>query len=192
MTEKRYLLQWGMTWNNLQQIRNSLKQPTTSMKWPETTYNKQETTWNDLQWARNDLRWSTTSKTQPTVTSTYLQQAKKKMQIDQQQADFQIILNIGQMVLFCLFHPTFGCNHSSIVSWRIVVKTECQASPYYHVYFFTGYKIFFLSGFCFKNIHKSQDSRERERLFFQLLSTTSTCFANRLVFSRCIYRRGLK
>ena len=92
MTGKRYLLQWGMTWNNLQQARNSLKQPTTSMKWPETTYNKQETTWNDLQWARNDLKWSTTSKTQPTVTSTYLQQAKKKMQIDQQQADFQIIL----------------------------------------------------------------------------------------------------
>ena len=30
---------------------------------------------------------------------------------------------------------------------------------------------FFLSGFCVKNINKLQESREREKLFFLLLST---------------------
>ena len=54
---------------------------------------------------------------------------------------------------------------------------------------FTGHKIyFFLSGIPVKNIHKSHDSRERERLF---LSTTLTPFANRLVFSVCSNQRNL-
>ena len=60
----------------------------------ETTYNDQEMTWNDLQQARNDLKWPKTSKTTyndlniPTT-------SKEKMQNDQQQADFQIILQYG-------------------------------------------------------------------------------------------------
>ena len=49
---------------------------------------------------------------------------------------------------------------------------------------------FFLFGFPFKNIHESQDSKER-RLFFMLLSNTVTRFANLSVFSVCSYRRGL-
>ena len=77
------------TCNILQQARNDLEQPTTTWKDLEqtrndleTTYNEQETTWNDP---------TSKSKTQPTTTQTYLQQAKKTRN-DQQQADFEIIL----------------------------------------------------------------------------------------------------
>ena len=48
-----------------------------------------------------------------------------------------------------------------------MVKTERQASLYYHVYFQQGIiDLFFLSGFPVENIYKSQNSRERKRLLF--------------------------
>ena len=37
---------------------------------------------------------------------------------------------------------------------------------------------FFLSGFSFTTIHKSQDCRGRGRAFLQLLTTTSSCFTD--------------
>ena len=115
-TKVWYLLKRGTTWNDLQRptrskkqpettysdlqgARNNLKRPTTSKKRPETTYNDlkrpittKKRPGNDLQRARNDLKQPTTSKTQPTTSWTYLQRAKKKTQNDQQQADFEIIL----------------------------------------------------------------------------------------------------
>ena len=79
-----------------------MKRPTTSKKPPETTYNDLERPivnkkqpGNDLQRSRNDLKRPTTSKTQPTTTQTYLQRAKKKKQNNQQQPDFEIILQYG-------------------------------------------------------------------------------------------------
>ena len=39
-------------------------------------------------------------------------------------------------------------------------------------------KNFFLSGFSFRNIHNSQVTRERRRLYLYLLSTTTTRFTN--------------
>ena len=44
--------------------------------------------------------------------------SKEKMQNNQQQADFQIISQYGanSSLLEHVFHPTFGCNHSSIAS----------------------------------------------------------------------------
>ena len=37
-------------------------------------------------------------------------------------------------------------------------------------------EFFFLSGFCFTNIHEPQNCKGRGRAFHQLLTTTSTCF----------------
>ena len=124
------------TWNDLQRARNNLK-------WPTTTYNGQEMTWNDLQRARNNLKWPTTSKKQHGMTYKDLKRLsmnkkrpgnnlqwtrneKKKMQNDRQQADFLIILQYGanSSLLWYIFHPTFGCNHLSLASWRIMVIAE--------------------------------------------------------------------
>ena len=129
-----------MTWNDLQRVRNDLKQPTMCKKRPEMTYHLQETTWNDLQRGRNSLKWSTSSKKQLETTHNKLDTIyndlnkpttrKEKMRNDQQQADFQIILQYGAngSLLLHFFHPTFGCSHLSIVSRRIMVKTECHTS----------------------------------------------------------------
>ena len=121
----RYLLKPGTTWNDLQRVRNDLKQLTMCKKRPETIYheqettcNEQETTWNNSQRVTiyNDLNTPTTS--------------KEKTRNDQQQANFQIILQYGAngSLLLHFFHPTFGCNHSSIASRRIMVKIERQVS----------------------------------------------------------------
>ena len=72
-----------------------------------------------------------------------------------------------------------------------MVIAELQTSLWYHVYFLWEVTFIFLSGFCVKNINKSQDSRERERLFFWLLSATFTRFSNCSVFIVCSYWRGL-
>ena len=105
------------TWNDLQHW-NDLQRP-------EKTYNKQETTWNDLQQLRNNQQWPEN-----------ICNEQKKTRNDQQQADFQIILQYGAngSLLLHFFHPTFGCNHSSIASRRIMVKIERQTFLYYHVY----------------------------------------------------------
>ena len=55
------------------------------------TYNEQETTWSNLKQAVNELKWPMTSKAQPTTTWIYQQWIKEDPN-DQQQADFEIIL----------------------------------------------------------------------------------------------------
>ena len=62
----------------------------------------------------------------------------------QHQADFEVILqneSIGYLLQH-VFYPTFDYNHSSIASWKIMVKIECQRFVYYHVYFITGSDIY--------------------------------------------------
>ena len=62
------------------------------------------------------------------------------------------------------------------------------SSVNYHVYFLQDIKFIFC---CLSFVSAGKGRRERERVLFWFLSSTSTCFANRLVFSVCIYRRGL-
>ena len=112
-----------MTNNDLQRLKNKLKQP-------QTTYNEQETTEttyndmkrpiknkkrpsNNLQLTRNNLKRPTTSKAQRTATQTYLQRAKKIHETKtkttkKEQADFEIILQYGQLVFFS---NTFSTEH---------------------------------------------------------------------------------
>ena len=124
-------------------IWNDLKRPTTSKKQneltrPQTTYNEQETTWNEL-------KRPTTSKKRSATTWNNLQRAAttttKKKRSDQQRAHFKIILQYDAIVslLEHVFHPTYF-NHSSIASWRIMVKVERQTSIKSCV-FTTGYRI---------------------------------------------------
>ena len=90
-------------------------------------------TWNDPQGAKDNLKRHKL---------TYNEVKKKRN--DQQQADFEIILQhaaIGSLLSY-VFHPKFACNHLSIASWRIMVKTERKTIVYYHVYLLTGYKIY--------------------------------------------------
>ena len=166
-----------MTWNNLQRTRNDLKRP-------ETTYNKQEMTWNDLQQVRNDMKWTTRTWKDLQQTRNNLKQltTRKTQSIDLNLATtsqkrckttgnkqiFRLFYKMGKAVLFSnIFHPTIGCNHLSTASQRLMVTAELQTSLQYHLYFFMGHNIyFFLSGFHVKNINKSQDNMERERLFF--------------------------
>ena len=160
---KEYKKQKHMpTWNSLKRrlrmwiltnTRIDLKWPTTNKKQPETTYNELETTWNDLQRARNDLKQPTTSKMLPTMTWPYLQWAKKRHETTNNKQIFRLFYNMGQYVLFCKTSThTFGCNHLNVASWRIMVKTEHQASIIMRqasIIFFMGYKIYyFLSGLC--------------------------------------------
>ena len=121
------------TYNEQEAIRNDLQQPENTYNEQETTYNEQEMTWNDPQGAKDNLKRHKL---------TYNEVKKKRN--DQQQADFEIILQhtaIGSL-LWYVFHPKFACNHSSIASWRIMVKTERKTIVYYHVYLLTGYKIY--------------------------------------------------
>ena len=119
LTKTRYNLKRSeTTWNDLQR-------PTTSKKRPETTHNEKNTTYND-----------------PNLPTT----SKKKMRKDQQQADFEIILQYGAIgsLLWHVFSTPFGCNHSNIALLRIIVKMERQTFPHYHMYLlrdtkFTGY-----------------------------------------------------
>ena len=133
-------------------------------KQPETTYNKQDTTYNDLNL--------------PTV-------SQKKTQNNRQQADFQIILQHGAnySLLWC-FPPNIWLQSFEHCLASNISIVSCVLFMGYNIYFF-------LSGFCVKNINKSQDTRERERVFFLLVSTTSTWFANCLIFSIYSYQRGL-
>ena len=125
------------------------------------------------------------------MTWTYLQQAKQRHETTNNKQIFRLFYNMGQSVLFS---NMFSTQHLVAVIrallhggswWKQSVKhlLSCVKRQLLFV-FFTGYKIlFFLSEF--------RVSRERERLFFSLLSTTATRFANHLVFSVCIYRKGL-
>ena len=122
-----------MTYNEQETIRNDLQQPEKTYNEQETTYNEQEMTWNDPQGAKYNLKRHK---------RTYNEVKKKRN--DQQQADFEIILQhatIGSLLSY-VFHPKLACNHSSIASWRIMVKTERKTIAYYHVYLLTGYKIY--------------------------------------------------
>ena len=58
--------------------------------------------------------------------------------------------------------------------------------------FLMGYNIyFFYLGFVSKKLTNRRTAVKGRGYFFRLLSTTSTHFSNRLVFSVCSYRRGL-
>ena len=139
----------------LTKMRNDLKRP-------KTTCN------DDLQWARNDLKRPTTNKTQPAMTWAYLQRAKKdvKRPTTNNFSDYLTIWDKRSSPQ-TRFPPNICCNHSSIASTENHGENRASNLSKLSCVFYTGYKIyFFLSGFRFKNIHKSQDSRERERLFF--------------------------
>ena len=100
---------------------------------------------------------------------------------------------MGQTVLFSnIFHPTIGCNHLSIASQRIMVTAELQTSLQYHLYFLWDITfIFFCLGFVSRTLTNHRTAGKGRGYFFLLLSTTSTRFANRLVFSVCSYQRDL-
>ena len=97
-----------------------LTKTTSNLKRPETTYNEHETRYNDLQRAKNDLKSPTASKKGPEMTQNELDTiyndlnipttSKEKTRNDQQQADFQIILQYGanSSLIEHVFHPTFG------------------------------------------------------------------------------------
>ena len=77
-------------YNDLQRARTTWNY----LYWPEKPYNEQETTW----------KWPTTSKKQPKTTHKYNATyndlnkpttSKEMMQINHQQADFEIILQYG-------------------------------------------------------------------------------------------------
>ena len=130
------------------------------------TYNEQETTWNDL-------KRRTTSKTQLTITWTYLQRAKtkKRRETTNKKQILSLFYNRGNRFSSLTRFPRFPTNiwlqsFEHCFTENLGENRASNISTLSCVYF-TGYKIyFFLSGFRVKNIHKSQGSRERERLFF--------------------------
>ena len=136
------------------------------MKRPTATYNEQETTWNDLKQARNDLKRPTTSKAQPAMTWTYLQQAKKRRETTNNKQIFRLFYNMGQTILL---YNRFSTQHLVAVIgallhgeswWKQSVKhlLSCVKRQLSCV-FFMRYKIyFFLSGF--------HVSRKKEKLLF--------------------------
>ena len=139
------------TWNDLQRTRNDLKKPT-------TTYNEQETTWNDPQQVRDNLQWP-----EPTYNK-----KKRRRETTNNKQILRLFYDMGQTVLFS---NTFSTQHLVAIIRALLHGESCWKQRVKHLYIimciFTGYKIyFFLSGFRVKTIHKSQDSRERERLFF--------------------------
>ena len=81
LARRWYLLKRETTWNDLQRARNDLKRPTT--------------TYNDLQRPRNNLKQPKTSKTQPTMTWTCLQQAKKRRETTNNKQVFRLFYNMG-------------------------------------------------------------------------------------------------
>ena len=148
---KGYLLNRGTTWNDLQQVRNNLQQARNNLKQPET---------------RNDLKRSTTSKTQPTVTWTYLRQAKKKKDANRPTSRFSDYFTtwakrFSSLTYFPLniwlqsFENCFTENEGES---RVSSIYHHASSVNYHVYFYRILDLFFLFGF--------QVSRERERLLF--------------------------
>ena len=182
-----------------------MKRPTTSKKQHETTYKdlkrlatNKKRPGNDLRITRNNLKQPTTSKIQPIMTWTYLQQAKKdaKRQATSRFWDyftiwgkrFSSLIDFPSNIWLQSFEHCFTENHGHIRASNISL-VSCV--------FFMGYSVyFFLSGFRVKNINKSQNSRERERLFFfcssmVILSTTFTRFGNRSVFNVYSYWGGL-
>ena len=102
-----YLLKCGAIWNNLKQ--------------PETTHNEQETIWNNLQ--RPEATYNEQESTYndlilPTMTKKEAQRPTASILWDY----FTMWGNWFSSLI--VFHPTFDCNHSSIASWRIMVKIE--------------------------------------------------------------------
>ena len=124
------------------------------------------TTWNDLKRTRNDLKRLKTSKTQLTMTWTYLQRAKKRRKTTKNKQIFRLFYNIRQTVLFS---NTFSTQHLVAIiqvllhgesGWKQSVKhlLSCIKRQLSFA-FFMEYKIyFFLSEF--------RVSTERERLLF--------------------------
>ena len=102
------------------------------MNQPETTYNEQETTWNDLQ-------RPTTSKTQPTMIWTYLQQAKKDTKMPSSLTRFPP--NIWLQSFEYCFTENLGENRAPSIYYHL-------SSVNYHVYFLRDIRrIFFCLSF---------------------------------------------
>ena len=81
------------------------------------------------------------------------------------------------------FEHCFTENHSD---------NRASTSLQYHGYFLRDIRfIFFCLGFVSRTFTNHRTAGKGRGNFFWLLSTTSICFANRSVFSVCIYRRGL-
>ena len=115
---------------------------------------------NDLWQARNDLKQSTTIKTQPTMTWTYLQQAKKRRETTNNKQIFWLFYNMRQKVLFS---NTFSTQHLVVFIWALLhgeneamLHGENRVSSIYyhssgvnyHVYFLWDIRfIFFCLGF---------------------------------------------
>ena len=159
-----------MTWNDLQQLETSKKQP--------------ETTYNNLQPARNNLKQPTMRKTQPTMTWTYLQWAtasKFSGYFTIWGKRFSSLPHFPPNIWLQSFKHRFTENHRENRTSSIYYHVS---SVNYHVYFLQDIRFFFfLSGFCV--------SRERERLFFSSSLPFLPALENCLVFSICIYQRGL-
>ena len=135
---------------------------------------------NYLQRARNDLKQPTTSKTQPIMTWTYLEQAKKdaKRHATSRFSDyftiwdkrFSSLIRFPPNIWLQSFEHCFTENHGHSRASDISI-VSCVS--------FMGYNIcFFLSGFRVKNITKitgQQGKGEVFLFFFWLLSTTFNC-----------------
>ena len=111
-------------------------------------------TWNDLQRARNCLKRPTTSNTQPTMTWTYLLQAKKRRKTTNNKQIFRLFYSMGQLGLFSSLLPNIwlqsfehyftedpgGSRASSIYYYGSSIN--------YHLYFLWDIRfIFFCPGF---------------------------------------------
>ena len=127
-----------------------MKRPTTNKKQHETTYNdlrrpitNTKRPWSNPQRARNNLRWLTTSKTQPTTTQTYLQQAKKWRETINNKQILRLFYKMGQLVFFS---NTFSTQHLVTVIQALLHRELWWkwSAKYFHIIMciYFGYKIY--------------------------------------------------
>ena len=132
------------------------------------TYNEHETTWNNLQRSRNDLKWPKMSKTQPTMTWTYLQRAKKRCETTNNKQIFRLFYNMSQMGFFS---NMFSTQHFvAIIRALLHIESwwkQRQASLYYHVYFLWDIRfIFFCLGFVSRTFINHRQQIKGKPIFF--------------------------
>ena len=132
------------------------------------------------------------SKTQTTMTWTYLQRAKKRRERTNSKQIFRLLYNIGQTILFS---KTFFTQHLVAAirtllhgesRWKKSIKhlLSCVKRQLSHI-FLMGYKIYFFS------IWILYQQGKREANFFSSSLPLSPASENRLFFSICIFWRGL-
>ena len=125
------------------------------------------------------------SKTQTTMTWTYLQRAKKRRERTNSKQIFRLLYNIGQTILFS---KTFSAQHLVAAirtllhgesRWKKSIKHQLS-----HI-FFMGYKIYFFSVWILYQQGKGEAN------FFSSSLPFSPASKNRSFFSICIFWRGL-